>query len=74
MARGKYARKRQLRMLREHLLKETSLPKRVVKSLDKANIKNMADLALCSECHLKEIPGIGEKAIHEILALKEEMK
>lgn len=74
MARGKYARKRQLQLLRNHSLEETSLSKRVVRSLDKANIKNMADLVLCSECQLKEIPGIGEKAIHEILALKEEMK
>ena len=74
MARGKYARKRQLRQLRECALEDALLPKRVVKPLEKAGICNMADLMVCSDEKLRTIPGIGEKAIQEILAVKEAIK
>lgn len=74
MARGKYARKRQLKELRSHLLRDTNLSHRVVKVLGKAGICNMADLMVYSDEKLRMIPGIGEKAIQEILAVKEEIK
>lgn len=49
MARGKYARKRHLKELRSHLLRDTNLSHRVVKVLEKASIYNMADLMVCSD-------------------------
>lgn len=73
MARGKYARKRQLKGLRNHILRDTNLSHRVVKVLEKAGVCNMADLMVCSDEKLRTIPGIGEKAIQEILAVKEEI-
>lgn len=72
MARGKYARKRQLKDLRSHLLRDTNLSHRVVKVLEKAGICNMADLMVCSDEKLRTIPGVGEKAIQEILTFKTE--
>lgn len=70
MARGKYARKRQLKELRNCSIQNTTLSRRVVKALEKAGICNMADLTVCSEEKLKMIPGVGEKAIQEILETK----
>lgn len=72
MARGKYARKRHLKELRSHLLRDTNLSHRVVKVLEKASIYNMADLMVCSDEKLRMIPGVGEKAIQEILTFKAE--
>lgn len=74
MARGKYARKRQLQMLRNNPIQNTGLSHRIVKALEKAGIYNMADLTVCGEEKLIAIPGIGEKAIQEILAVKKEIK
>lgn len=74
MARGKYARKRQLQMLRNNPIQNSGLSHRVVKALENAGICNMADLTVCNEEKLIALPGIGEKAIQEILAAKEEIK
>ena len=71
MARGKYARKRQLQQLRSCLLTDTVLSARVVKALEKANIITVADLIICSDVNLKNIAGIGEKALQEIICVRE---
>lgn len=49
MAKGKYARKRLLRELREHSLEDYGLSRRVVEILKKSNIKTAADLHLLSD-------------------------
>ena len=74
MARGKYARKRLLTQLRNRPIQDSGLSHRVVKALANAGIYNIADLIICREEKLKAFPGIGEKAIQEILAVKEEIK
>ena len=74
MARGKYARKRQLEELRNRSIRDTGLSHRVAKALEKAGICNVADIMVCSEEKLMAIPGIGEKAVQEILVVKTEIK
>ena len=71
MAKGKYARKRKLQQLRSYPLTSTELSSRIVKALENASICNIADLVLCSEEKLKSTPGIGEKALKEIMKVRE---
>lgn len=66
MAKGKYARKRLLKQLRNYPIHDSGLSHRVIKALTDAGIENMADLMVCNEETLKEIPGIGAKALVEI--------
>ena len=70
MAKGKYARKRQLRQLRSYPLTSTELSSRIVKTLGKASICNIADLVLSSKEQLRSVPGIGDKALQEIMTVK----
>ncbi len=74
MAKGKYKRKRILRELREVPIKDSALSEFIVKALNKAGLNNMADLMLKNESQLKEIPGIGNKAMQEILNLRKNWK
>ncbi len=74
MAKGKYKRKRILRELREVPIKDSALSEFIVKALNKAGLNNMADLMLKNESQLKEIPGIGDKAMQEILNLRKNWK
>lgn len=70
MAKGKYARKRLLRELREHSLEDYGLSRRVVEILKKSNIKTAADLHLLSDDEIHNISGIGEKALDEIKKIR----
>ena len=74
MAKGKYARKRLLKQLRDRPINETELSARTVKVLETFGIKNMADLYAHSEEQLKAISGIGEKAMEEIRAVRKSLK
>ena len=70
MAKGKYARKRLLKQLRNCSIHDTKLSARTIKALEAAGIENMADLTVRTEEKLKAIPGIGEKAMEEIRTIR----
>lgn len=63
MARGKYKRQRERKMLRATMIDELMLPPRVFNSLKSAGINTLADLICYSEDELKKIPGIGTGAM-----------
>ena len=66
MARGKYKRRRMLKARRLITLQDSELSSRIVKILEEYGIHNMAELDMTSERELKNITGIGEKALEEI--------
>ena len=72
MAKGKYARKRLLKQLREIPVKESALSTWVIKSFAHAGIETLADVMVCSDETLRSIPGIGDKALVEIREFKKQ--
>ncbi len=70
MAKGKYARKRFLKEARETSIRECNISKRTITILETAGFKTKAELILTNESALRKIPGIGEKSMEEIYAIK----
>lgn len=70
MAKGKYARKRLLKQMREVPIKESSLSEWIIKSLERAGFETLADVIACSDEKLKAVHGIGDKAMVEICEFK----
>ena len=70
MAKGKYAKKRLRKQLRECSIKDSGLSTRVANALDKAGIHSLADLVREDDKYLSLLPGIGESAMEEILKVK----
>lgn len=70
MAKGKYARKRLNKKLRETSINDSGLSTRVVNLLGNAGIHNLASLMRESDDTLSSLPGIGEAAMEEIHRIK----
>ena len=70
MAKGKYARKRLNKKLRETSINDSGLSTRVVNLLGNAGIHNLASLVRESNDTLSSLPGIGESAMEEIRRVK----
>lgn len=66
MARGKYQRRRIMRERRAIAIHDSGFSCRVIKILEANGIRTMAELDMKAEEELKNIPGIGEKAMDEI--------
>lgn len=66
MARGKYKRRRIMKERRAIAVRDSGFSHRVIKILEEYGIQTMADLDMKAEEEIKNIPGIGKKAMDEI--------
>jgi len=74
LAKGKYAKKRLRKQLRECSIKASGLSTRVANALDKVGIHSLADLVREDDESLSALPGIGESAMDEIRTVKGNIK
>ena len=72
MAKGKYAKKKVLKQFKEIPIGESPLSPWIVKSFERAGFQTLAEVITCRKEKLKEIPGIGEKAVVEICRLEKQ--
>lgn len=70
MAKGKYKRKRLRQQRRICSIYDSGLSTRVIHILVDCGISTLADLDVRTEEELMRIPGIGEKSMEEIRAIR----